>query len=310
MEKKYYRSFGDACIQQFGRKLYRVALDAGMTCPNRDGTLSSGGCIFCGEGGSGDFAIPYHGQRLHVEDLIYNHQNAPEGDYIGYFQSYTNTYAPIDTLRKLFTAALSDPLFAGISIATRPDCIHEDTLSLLQELNQQFPEKFIWVELGLQSIHEKIAQFIHRGYCLEVYDRCVKRLHAIGIEVTTHIILGLPYETEEMLYETIRHLNAVHTDGIKLQLLHYLKHTRLGMLYEQNPTQFEVLSLDTYVREIVHCIGLLDPSIVVHRLTGDGNKEELLAPLWSLNKRNVLNQIRHVLAVNGIVQGCFKDEKI
>lgn len=308
MEKKYYRSFSDYCKETFGRKLYRVALDAGMTCPNRDGTLDDRGCIFCDEGGSGDFAIHYEGQKIHSEDLIWNHQKAEPGDYIAYFQSYTNTYAPVERLRFLFSAALKDDMFAGISIATRPDCLRDDVLNLLGSLKKEYPEKFIWVELGLQSIHEKTAVWMRRGYPLSVYDEAIRNLHHLDIPVVTHVILGFSQENEKMVDETILHLNTVHTDGVKLQLLHYLKGTDLGRMYEENPSAFHVLSEEEYVNLVVRCIGLLTPDIVINRLTGDGNPQLLLAPLWSLNKRHVLNAIHHQLKMNDIVQGSLQSE--
>ena len=214
--QKYYNSFTDYCKNTFQRKLYRVALDANMTCPNRDGRIDHRGCIFCDEDGSGDFAIKYTGQSLTKEDLIYNHQDADAGDYIAYFQAYTNTYAPVETLEHLFTSALKDPLFCGLSIATRPDCIHEDTIALLKKLRQEYPDKFIWIELGLQTIHPKSALFIRRGYPLSVFDACVDALHAIDIPVIVHVILGLPNETKQDMIETIQYLNTKKIFGIKL----------------------------------------------------------------------------------------------
>ena len=305
MEKKYYYSFTDYCKKNFGRKLYRVALDAHMTCPNRDGTIDTRGCIFCDVGGSGDFAIAYDGQKLTKQDLIYNHQEANAGDYIAYFQAYTNTYASVARLKQLFEGALSDELFAGISIATRPDCISIETLQLFQELKQQYPNKFIWVELGLQTVHEKSAQFIRRGYALDVFDACVKNLHAIGISVIAHVIIGLPHENQSDVLETIHHLNSVRIDGVKLQLLHYLKGCDLGKLYEKNPEAFHVLTKEEYTDIVVKCIGNLDKHIVIHRLTGDGAGNLLIAPLWSRNKKSVLNEIRHKLKQNSVVQGCL-----
>ena len=303
MEKKYYYSFTDHCKESFGRKLYRVALDAGMTCPNRDGKIDTRGCIFCDEGGSGDFTIHYDGQSLTKEDLVYNHQDCRIGDYIAYFQAYTNTYDSIDRLEHLFSSVLNDPLFAGISIATRPDCVHEETIELFKKLMKEFPDKFIWVELGLQTIHSKSAIFIRRGYPLSVYEECVKRLHEIDIPVITHIIIGLPNESKEDILETIHYLNQLKIDGVKLQLLHYLKGCDLGRMYENDPSLFHVLTMDEYVDIIVDCIGHLDKDIVIHRLTGDGDGELLLAPLWSKDKRKVLNQIRHELKVRNITQG-------
>lgn len=276
-----------------------------MTCPNRDGTIGTGGCIFCDEGGSGDFAIPYEGQKIETKDLIWNHQKAEPGDYIAYFQSYTNTYAPVERLRFLFFSALRDPMFAGISIATRPDCLSESVLDVLAEMKKAYPDKFIWVELGLQSMHESTAAWMRRGYPLQVYDDALAHLHTLHIPVVTHVILGFSQETPDMVYETIRHLNAVHTDGVKLQLLHYLKGTDLGRMYEAHPEAFHVLSEEEYVKLVVQCIGRLDSQIVINRLTGDGNPQLLLAPLWSLNKRHVLNQITHELKAEGIRQGCL-----
>lgn len=305
MEKRYYRSFSDYCKEEFGRKLYRVALDAGMSCPNRDGTIATGGCIFCDEGGSGDFAIKYTGQKLDEDELIYNHTKAGKGNYIAYFQSFTNTYAPIDKLRVLFSSALSDDLFAGIAIATRADCLKKEVISLLKELKSTYSDKFIWIELGLQTIHAKSTLFIRRGYPLSVFDACVKGLHEAGIPFTVHVILGLPYETKEMMIETIRYVNSIHADGIKLQLLHYLDDTDLGRMYMKDPSVFHVLTEDEYVDIVCTCIGYLSENTVIHRLTGDGNGEHLLAPLWSRNKKHILNRIRHELKERNIVQGCF-----
>ena len=300
---EYYRTFAQYCRDTFGRRLYRVALDAGMTCPNRDGTCGERGCIFCG-GGSGDFALSYHGQRLAEEDLPYNHHKAGEGNYIAYFQAYTNTYAPAEKLDELFSAALSDPLFAGISIATRPDCFSDEIYALLARLKREYSDKFIWVELGLQTMHEKTAAYIRRGYPLPVFDACVAKLHELGIDVIVHVILGLPGENEEDVLATVRHLNEIKIEGIKLQLLHYLRGTDLGAAYAEHPQDFHVLSMEEYVHMVCACIGELDPDTVIHRLTGDGNRETLLAPLWSTDKKRVLNTIRHALKISGITQGC------
>lgn len=305
-----YLNFANYCTSKYGRKLYRVALDAHMTCPNRDGTKGNCGCIFCDEGGSGDFAISYDGQRLTKEDLIYNHQEAGVGDYIAYFQAYTNTYAPIDKLTKLFSSALEDPLFAGISIATRPDCLPQEVIDLLKQLKQNYPNKFIWVELGLQSIHEQTAIWMRRGYPLQIFDEAVKQLKKIGVEVIVHTIIGLYQEDKQMMIQTIEHLNTLHIDGIKLQLLHYLKDTDLGKSYLLHPKQYHVLTLEEYVDIIVTCIGHLNENIVVNRLTGDGNRELLIEPQWSLDKRKVINEINHALKQQNITQGCLKGGKL
>lgn len=299
----YYYSFSDYCKKTFQKKLYRVALDAGMTCPNRDGCIDTRGCIFCDEGGSGDFAISYHGQKLSLEDLKFNHQQAPIGDYIAYFQAYTNTYAPIDKLKMLFSSALEDDLFAGISIATRADCIHEDTIELLKQLKEKYPNKFIWIELGLQTVKESSAVFIRRGYPLSVFDECVKQLHEIDIPVIAHVIIGLPNESEEDILNTIHHINELKIEGVKLQLLHYLKDTDLGRMYEDNPNGFHILTLEEYTDIIVDCVGHLNKDVVIHRLTGDGASDLLLAPLWSKDKRKVLNLILHKMKEKNVHQG-------
>ncbi len=305
---EYYRSFAAYCKETFGRKLYRAALDAGMTCPNRDGTCGERGCIFCA-GGSGDFAVQYNGQRLCEDDLSFNHHKAGNGNYIGYFQAYTNTYAPADKLEHLFEAALSDPLFAGISIATRPDCFSEEIYALLQALKERHPDKFIWIELGLQTIHEKTAAYIRRGYPLSVFEECIRNLHALGIPAIVHVIIGLPEESEEDVVATVRYLSRIGIAGIKLQLLHYLRDTDLGREYMAHPERFHVLTMEEYVHLTALCIGSLAEDIVIHRLTGDGNREELLAPLWSLDKRRVINAIQHELKIRQITQGIFWQDK-
>ena len=446
-----YRSFPSFCRDVYGRRLYRIALDAGMTCPNRDGTLGRGGCAFCA-GGSGDFAVAYSGQRMDISDFTWFHGNARPGDFIAYFQAYTSTYAPVSRLRDLFEAALSDPMFAGISVATRPDCLglagetgasgagssgavqetsgagssgagqetsgagssgavqetsgagghgfgretsggrtpwisgklrpvwpDGDVVQLLAELKERHPDKFIWVELGLQTADDQTAAFVRRGYPTALYDACAAELIRAGIPVITHVILGLPGESEEEMLETVRHVNGVYERasgenghilsgcGIKLQLLHYLGGTELGRRYlvfhkesvrkdlagelkarslarDGEPVRKDLagelktcslnwngepgltdeppaaghaagnvtdgdralraMTEEEYVRTVADCISVLHPDIVVHRLTGDGNSRILLAPLWSRNKRHVLNSIRHELSSRGIVQGC------
>ena len=422
-----YRSFPSFCRDVYGRRLYRIALDAGMTCPNRDGTLGRGGCAFCA-GGSGDFAVAYSGQRMDISDFTWFHGNARPGDFIAYFQAYTSTYAPVSRLRDLFEAALSDPMFAGISVATRPDCLglagetetsgagssgavqetsgagghgfgretsggrtpwisgklrpvwpDGDVVQLLAELKERHPDKFIWVELGLQTADDQTAAFVRRGYPTALYDACAAELIRAGIPVITHVILGLPGESEEEMLETVRHVNGVYERasgenghilsgcGIKLQLLHYLAGTELGRRYlvfhkesvrkdlagelkarslardgepvrkdlagelktcslnwngepgltdeppaaghaagnvTEGDRALRAMTEEEYVRTVADCISVLHPDIVVHRLTGDGNSRILLAPLWSRNKRHVLNSIRHELSSRGIVQGC------
>ena len=278
--------------QRFGKKLYKLSLDGGMTCPNRDGTLGRGGCIFCSAGGSGDFAAP-HEQDLNLQIQRAKAQTAGKAksqeppSYIAYFQSYTNTYAPLDYLEKLFFAAASHPDVAVVSIATRPDCLPDPVISLLSKVSQIKP---VWVELGLQTIHEDTAAFIRRGYRLPVFEDACRRLKEAGLETIVHVILGLPGEDASRSLETVSYLADRNLgDGIKLQLLHILKGTDLGQLYLQNP--FPLYTMEDYLDLVVDCVELLPPRMVIHRLTGDGPKDLLIAPLWSRNKRLVLGSL-------------------
>ena len=303
-DKRYY-SLNYYLKQHYGRKLYKIALDGGMTCPNRDGTCGSRGCIFCSEGGSGDFA----GDRaLSIrEQLSLGKASLEEKysghSYIAYFQAYTNTYAPVQHLRQLFEEAVSDPEVCVLSIATRPDCLGEDVIELLAELNLQKP---VWVELGLQTIHPKSADFIRRGYPLSVFEDAVTRLRKAGIEVIVHTILFLPGETPSQMLDTIRYLNTQDIQGIKLQLLHVLKQTDLASYYEQHP--FPLPSLEEYLELLGECICTLRPDIVIHRITGDGPKSLLIAPLWTSDKRNVLNQTARYFKEHDIWQGKYTED--
>lgn len=274
--------------QRFGEKVYRLALNGGMTCPNRDGRVGTGGCIFCSGGGSGEFAAD---PALSVREQIESGKRLlsakrPVRKYIAYFQAFTNTYAPVEYLRPLFTEAVSHPETAVLSVATRPDCLPEPVTALLSELNRIKP---VWVELGLQTMHEDTAASIRRGYPLPVFEDAVRRLRAEGLEVIVHVILGLPGEDRGRMLETIRYLSSCDIQGIKLQLLHILKGTELARRYETDP--FPVFTMEEYVRLIPSCVELLHPDIVVHRLTGDGPKDLLIEPKWSLAKRTVLNSI-------------------
>lgn len=284
----HYTSLNQYVKDQFGEKLYKIALDGGMTCPNRDGTLSTGGCIFCSASGSGDFAgnrtLPITLQIEQGITRIRSKTNARR--FIAYFQAFTNTYADIHTLRALFTEAISHPAVAVLSIATRPDCLPPDVLTLLAELNKIKP---VWVELGLQTIHEKTAVLINRCYSLPVYDKAVKNLRALGITVIVHVILGLPFETQEEMLETVDYVCKSGVQGIKLQLLHVLNGTALAELYKTGV--YTPLTMDAYLDILELCIKKIPPSVVVHRLTGDGPKSLLLAPLWSADKKRVLNEI-------------------
>ncbi len=295
----YYYSLNEYLKKTFGEKVYKISLDGGMTCPNRDGTLGSHGCIFCSEGGSGEFAAQ---RALSVSEQIEQAKRriSKKSDckkFIAYFQPFTNTYAPVSYLRKIFEEAVAPEEIAALSIATRPDCLGDDVLNLLDELNKKKP---VWVELGLQTIHEKSAEYIRRGYDLNVYDESVKKLHKIGVNVITHIILGLPNESKKEIIESVRYAGE-RSDGIKLQLLHVLKGTDLLKDYERG--MFETLTLDEYVDLLCDCIEALPPDVVIHRLTGDGDKRLLVAPLWSADKKHVLNTIQKALNDRNVTQG-------
>lgn len=302
-DKPYY-SLDTYCKETYGHKCYKIALDAHMTCPNRDGTLGTRGCIFCSVGGSGDFAVSTRGKDINrqiEEGLALFHTKKVGSHFIAYFQAYTNTYAPVSYLRQIYTQALAHPDICGLSIATRPDCLPEEVLTLLRELKEAYPDKFIWVELGLQTIHEASAQLIRRGYALSCFTDSFRKLSALSIPVIVHVILGLPGETQEDMYETIRFINTCRPFGIKLQLLHVLKGTDLADLYLQQG--FQTLSKEEYLHILIHCLELLHPDIVIHRVTGDGPKEITLAPLWSLNKRDVLNSLHRQMRLEGAYQG-------
>ncbi len=302
---KPYYSLDAFCKNTYGEKLYKIALNAGLTCPNRDGTLDTGGCIFCHAGGSGDFAVDMAavptipaqlaaGRKLFREKKTGNH-------FIAYFQAYTNTYGPVPYLRTIYEDALTEESVRGISIATRPDCLEEEILTLLVDIKRKFPDKFVWIELGLQTIHERTARFIRRGYDLPCFDNAVRMLHAASIPVIVHLIIGLPGESEQDVLATIDYLNHTGIWGVKLQLLHVLKGTGLETLF-QNGT-LSVLSKEAYLDILIHCLEHLSPETVVHRLTGDGAKELLLAPLWSLRKKEVLNSLHHEMKIRRTFQG-------
>lgn len=297
---KPYRSLDYMLRERFGEKVYKVTLNGGMSCPNRDGTLGRRGCIFCSEGGSGDFAAD---AALSITDQIESQisilsEKRPIQKYIAYFQAYTNTYAPVEYLRKIFTEAIAHPKVVALSIGTRPDCLGNEVLDLLEELNSQKP---VWVELGLQTIHEDTAQYIRRGYPLERFDQAVEELRSRGIEVIVHTILGLPGESDDRILETMKYLNQKDIQGIKLQLLHVLKGTDLA--YDYLAGRFRVYEREEYLDLVIRCLENLDPEIVIHRITGDGPKELLLAPLWAGRKREVLNLLHHKMKECGSSQG-------
>ena len=297
---KPYYSLDAYLKKEFGEKVYKLSLDGGMTCPNRDGTCGTRGCIFCSAGGSGDFAGD---RRLSITEQLQAQKamirnKRPVRKYIAYFQAYTNTYAPVEYLEQIFTEAIADPEVVVLSIATRPDCLEPDVLELLERLNRQKP---VWVELGLQTIHESTASYIRRGYPFSCFETALEELHRRQISVIVHTILGLPFETEEMVLETMRCLNRYPISGIKLQLLHVLKHTDLAKDYLDR--KFQVLSRDAYLSLVMRCLAQLRPDLVIHRLTGDGPKDLLIAPLWSQAKRSVLNDLHPRLTEEQIWQG-------
>lgn len=294
-----YRSLNDEMKEKFGQKVYKLALEGGFTCPNRDGTLGTRGCIFC-LGGSGDFAeklCPSVTEQIEKAKSRVAHKN-PSGKYIAYFQSFTNTYGPVEKMRTLFGEAISHPDVVGLSVGTRPDCLSEETVELLSNLNKIKP---VWVELGLQTIHEKTAEYIRRGYHLSVFDDAVSRLKKAGIYVVVHMIIGLPGETPEMIWETAEYIGKSGADGIKLQLLHVLEGTDLADDFAAG--KFSVLEMEEYISVLEECIRRIPKEMTVHRLTGDGNKRCLVAPLWSADKKRVLNAINLAFEKDEVIQG-------
>lgn len=319
---KGYNDLNTYLRNRFGTKVYKLALSGGMTCPNRDGTCGDRGCIFCSEGGSGDFAAPvamsvkeqieWAKERLR-EKLANEYDTAK---YIAYFQSFTNTYAPTEYLRKIFTEAINDDSVVALSVGTRPDCLGDEVIELLASLNREKP---VFVELGLQTIHEQSARFIRRGYELEVFDDAMHRLQAAEIEVVVHVILGLPGETEDMMIDTVRYVGEYSKTGrigIKLQLLHVLKGTDLGDMYEKSPERFgrggdlklHMEETSNYVEILLKAIGILPADVVIHRLTGDAPHDKLLFPMWSANKRTTLNSLAKQMRERSWQQGCLLDK--
>ena len=315
----YINDLNSYLKNRFGKKIYKISLDAGMTCPNRDGTIDTRGCIFCSEGGSGDFAASCSlsiteqintGKTL-VSKKIKNEDNT--GQYIAYFQAYTNTYAPIDRLRTIYMEAATNKDIVAISIATRPDCIDAQIMDLIYEIHQIKP---VFIELGLQTSNEESASFIRRGYTNKIFEDAINlitiyndKLHSNNpIHIVVHTIIGLPNEDYPVMLETIKYINQFPIHGIKLQLLHILTNTDLAKEYEKNP--FKVLSLEEYTDILIKLLENLREDIVIHRMTGDGPKNILIAPEWSKNKRNVLNYINKQLTLRDTVQGrCYSQDK-
>lgn len=298
--EKPYHSLDYMFRERFGEKVYKVTLNGGMSCPNRDGKLGTRGCIFCSAGGSGDFAAD---SSLSITEQIDRQisilsAKRPIHKYIAYFQAFTNTYAPVEYLEKIFTEALAHPGIAALSIGTRPDCLGKDVIALLSRLNRQKP---VWVELGLQTIHEKTAAYIRRGYPLSCFEDAVRRLRSEDIEVIVHTILGLPGESTQDILNTMKYLNHQDIQGIKLQLLHVLRGTDLASDYEKG--LFRTYERDEYISLVISCLEHLRPDMVIHRITGDGPKDLLIAPLWASRKREVLNLLHHQMKENHNYQG-------
>lgn len=296
---KHYNSLNEYYKTKYGKKVYKLSISGSMTCPNRDGKLGNKGCVFCSEGGSGEFSASsslsitdqLESAKLRVKD------KTKDNAYIAYFQPFTNTYADVEYLRRIYYEAIEPDFIVGLSIGTRPDCLEDDKIELLSEINRLKP---VSVELGLQTIHPSTAEYIRRGYSLDIYDNAVDKLKSNGIEVVTHIIIGLPGETEDMILESVRYAGE-RTDGIKLQLLHVLKNTDLAKDYEEG--KFEILSLEKYTDIICKAIEILPENVIIHRITGDGDKKLLIAPMWSTDKKRVLNYMNKEFDKRNIKQG-------
>lgn len=286
-----YRTANQHYREKFGCKIYKLSIDGGFTCPNRDGTLGTGGCIFCSAYGGGDFA----GRGVSIEEQLENARGRviaknKGGKFIAYFQAFTGTYAPVAVLREKYMAAIAPEDVVGLAVATRPDCLDDGVIELLAQVNRIKP---VSVELGLQTSRDDTARYIRRGYATSVYDDAVKRLKAAGMEVVTHIIIGLPGEQESDPVQTTRHALAAGTDGIKFHLLHVLRGTDLEAEFACG--SFRCLTLPEYARILKACIDVLPPHITVHRITGDGAKKDLIAPMWSADKKHVLNYLNRYI---------------
>ena len=293
---KRFNALNDYLKTRFGKKMYKLAVDGGFSCPNRDGTKGTGGCIFCSVSGSGDFAERGKDIKVQLENARKRIENKlpPDCGFIAYFQSFTNTYAPVEILRSLFESALDTEGIDALSIATRPDCINAEKAALLAELNAKKP---VFVELGLQTSNEETAHYINRCYPNSDFTKAVRLLRENGIEVIVHMIIGLPGETEKDILSTVKFISAHDVQGVKLQLLHVLKNTRLA------ETDYTPLEKGEYYELLGKCLEHLRPDIIIHRLTGDGDKRQLIAPLWSADKHKVLNGFMRYMDEHDIVQG-------
>lgn len=294
---KRYLSFNDYFKNKFGKKVIKLSLDMGSTCPNRDGTLSNLGCIFCSEKGSGDFAAS---RLLSIDNQIQSQKEFlshkwNDGLYIAYFQNFTNTYGDIDKLEKIFNHVISRDDIVGLSIATRADCLNDDVLKMLDELNKK---TFLWLEIGMQTIHDSSLNLINRGYNHDTFDKNIKKLKKLNIKFLTHIIFGLPFETKEMMLKTIDYVKEIHPFGIKFHCLYLENDSRIYKYYKENP--FEILSLEDYVELVTESIKKLPKDIVIHRLTGDANREKLIAPLWAKDKLKVIGTIEKELKIKSL----------
>ena len=298
-----YNSINNYLKSVFGRKTVKLSIDAGFTCPNRDGSKSSGGCAFCSEGGSGELAAHSSSMAESITEQIDRlSEKWPDAGYIAYFQSFTNTYAPVDELREKYYAALNDSRISGIAIATRPDCLPEEVLDLLEEINQDY---FMWVELGLQTIHRSTQEAMNLCYTTEDYDRAAAELSKRGIKFVTHLILGLPGETEDMMFESLHYVcdDLSHRPfGLKLHLMNIVK---TSPLYKAMPDYVPFESMDDYVDLVVRCLEIIPPEITIHRITGDVPRRILVSPEWSYRKRTILNAINRELAVRDTHQGAL-----
>ena len=297
-----YNSISNFLKDEFGRKTVKLSIDAGFTCPNRDGSKGYGGCAFCSGGGSGELAASMTEDSASVyasitEQIGRLSEKWPDACYLAYFQSFTNTYAPVDVLRERFYAALDDPRISGIAIATRPDCLGDDVLDLLEEINRSH---FMWVELGLQSIHDSTLKAMNTCYTVSDYDRASAALAERGIRVVTHLILGLPGETQEMMLRSLKHVCSRPVFGIKLHLMNIIK---TSPLYETMPDYVPFDSIEEYVDLAVRCLEIIPPEVTIHRLTGDVPRRLLVSPEWSYKKRTILNAINRELALRGTYQG-------
>lgn len=305
--EKHYNTLNNYYLHKYQKKVFKIALNGGFTCPNIDGTVASGGCTFCSYMGSGDFAgnklEPLNMQFEKQKDMM--HQKWEDGYYIVYFQANTNTHAPLERLKTLFEEAITlDPNIVLLSIATRPDVLPDDVINYLSELNQRMP---VQIELGLQTIHQTTSDLINRAHDLKCFDDAVKRLREKNLEVVVHIINGLPFETKEMMIETVKHINTLDIQGIKIHMLHLMEKTKMGYQYKKNP--WKLLSLEDYVDITVDQILWLRKDIIIHRLTGDSPQSMLLAPMWTKKKFVVTNEIDKRLRRLNLYQGDYYEKE-